>query len=323
MLNTPVPTSFDVGSAMLVSLSSRPGDVAYSSDLNVAWNQRTLVLMARAGLIRFACVPPPECYPNDGEMPEAFEPRRAQAFEFDALTAAVEITDVGHYDEATWKERVEPWRRWLRDQDDLTLARMEELVAGKASPDELFQDVYTVKEAKLYRLPAGSNRWLSVSKSTRRSIDADLQAIVESSATHGRIFVRYDKPRDSCHCANGGRMSRSAHSSDSRAPESSSSRSRLISSKMKASGLHLRAARRSASSAGSKFREAATRACAACDGPWGNGDRGTGRRCARCGARPPRDCLPVCRTRSVSPTAASHGQLRLDVYRGLRRRLTQ
>ena len=42
---------------VVVPLNALPPGIQYSSDLNVAWNQRTLVLMARAGLIRFACVP--------------------------------------------------------------------------------------------------------------------------------------------------------------------------------------------------------------------------------------------------------------------------
>jgi ATP-dependent DNA helicase RecQ len=56
-----------------VRTDARPPRITEGSDLNVSWNLRTLVLMSRAGLIRFKCVPPIEMSERPGETPDHFE----------------------------------------------------------------------------------------------------------------------------------------------------------------------------------------------------------------------------------------------------------
>jgi superfamily II DNA/RNA helicase len=64
-----------------VDLRARPSDVPSDSDANLAWNLRTLNLMARAQLIAVEHGPPPEVEPQPGEAPEAFDLRAREAFD--------------------------------------------------------------------------------------------------------------------------------------------------------------------------------------------------------------------------------------------------
>jgi superfamily II DNA/RNA helicase len=63
-----------------IDLRARPSDVPSDSEANLAWNLRTLNLMARARLIEIESEPPPTLEPVPGESPEAFDLRAREAF---------------------------------------------------------------------------------------------------------------------------------------------------------------------------------------------------------------------------------------------------
>lgn len=179
---------------IVVPLNACPAGVPYSSDLNVAWNQRTLVLMARAGLVSPACVSPPDCKQGEGELQADFEARRARTFKADALKAAVRIEDHRHEKVAAWTERVEPVRRRLRQQDERNIENVHDLAAGRQSPGSLFRSIYTVEAAGIYPPPPGIEPAVVSLERTRCHIRSDLQAMLESSATRGRLLVWYSAP---------------------------------------------------------------------------------------------------------------------------------
>jgi hypothetical protein len=181
---------------IVVPLTAVPKRLTHSSDLNVAWNLRTLVLMARSGLLRFASVPPLECLQLPGEMPEAFEARRRATFEQDALLAAVELERADHLQESTWRERVEPWRKWLAEQDRRTVDQMAELVSGRRSATELFRSIYTVGSLGIEPPPPGHEPMVVCLERTRCQVGPRLAAIFQGSGIRGRLYVQYEAPSE-------------------------------------------------------------------------------------------------------------------------------
>jgi superfamily II DNA or RNA helicase len=182
--------------AIVVPLSAVPRGITSSSDLNVAWNQRTLVLMARAGLLRFASVPPPECVQVAGEPTEAFEARRKATFERDALLVAVKIEHPGHLQESTWRERVEPWREWLGDQDRRTVDLMSDLVSQRQSATDLFRSIYTVDSLEIEPPVLGHQPAVLCLERTRCQLNGALKAVFKDSGVRCRLYVQYELPTE-------------------------------------------------------------------------------------------------------------------------------
>jgi ATP-dependent DNA helicase RecQ len=181
---------------IVVPLTAVPKRITHSSELNVAWNQRTLVLMARSGLLRFASVPPPECVQFLGEQAEVFEARRRDAFEQDALLAAVQIDHAAHLQETTWRELVEPSRRWMAEQDRRTVEQMSDLVARRKTANELFRSIYTVEALGIEPPAPGHEPGVVFLERTRCHVGPALAAIFEGSGVRGRLYIHYEVPAE-------------------------------------------------------------------------------------------------------------------------------
>lgn len=138
---------------LLVSLDSRPPHVQADSDANVAWNLRTLVLMARAGLIELDAAEPPVIEQEDGESDTTFETRQRRAYLRYTLTAAVRPTGLAHLEEQTWRESVEPARREVLDADRRSLAQVEHLLVGNKQLANLLVDAYSVDADSVRVIP--------------------------------------------------------------------------------------------------------------------------------------------------------------------------
>ncbi len=129
---------------LLVSLDSRATHVQADSDANVAWNMRTLVLMARAGLVELDAAEPPSLEPETGESAEAFEQRQRRAYERYALSIAVRPTGLDHLDPATWNQRVQQARRETLRADRRSLEQVERLITGSERFADLLVEAYSL-----------------------------------------------------------------------------------------------------------------------------------------------------------------------------------
>lgn len=177
-----------------VRTDARPPRITEGSDLNVSWNLRTLVLMSRAGLIRFTCVPPVDIAESPGEEPDQFELRRRRALDEAAVTAAVEVMvdDVGEY--ATWLSRVDPVRGALRANDLKTIEDVKRLLRGE-EPGQLFAEVYTIPERGIYLPPRGIEPTVVGLRDCVVCLNGSLQALLQAKSDEvGRLFVRYVEP---------------------------------------------------------------------------------------------------------------------------------
>jgi len=135
-----MPQSEDV----LVRLDVRPPHVQRDSDANVAWNLRTLVLMARAGLISLGAAPPPEIQQREGEEDADFEARAKRAFEAYTLTAHVSPTGVDHLDPGVWSSTVQRVRTQTLDGDRRSLKQITTFLKGERLLADLLIEAYTL-----------------------------------------------------------------------------------------------------------------------------------------------------------------------------------
>lgn len=176
----------------ILSLDDRPADIAETGPRNASWNLRTLVLMARAGLITFAAHAPPTIERHPREDEAIFEERRRQALERFSREVAVRIIDPRHSDKAHWDRSVAATRAALRAADQEGVRLVRELRDLRRPLNEIFREVYTLDDP-IVRPPlvAGScpiTRLRGVV--SFRSPDPEVTTIVKTAAVLSVGFER-------------------------------------------------------------------------------------------------------------------------------------
>jgi ATP-dependent DNA helicase RecQ len=128
------------GDVYVVSLDALRGRYDVSSRRNQAWNLRTLAMMARAGLVRFALAPvaPP---------PAADQDPTAQTDL--GVRIAVRITNPNHREQATFERAFRPIQEERREADRLDAARMNDLVKQNRSVHQLLAATYQISAAQV------------------------------------------------------------------------------------------------------------------------------------------------------------------------------
>jgi hypothetical protein len=128
-----------------VDLNSRPFHVRGDSDGNKAWNLRTLILMARTGLISLESERPPlinlpsdnhDCSESDAwssAMQKYFSSRVVRAMS-------------GHLDNNVWRERAEVVRRQIRGTDEQSFLFMEDVLWGRREISNTLCKIYQIPE---------------------------------------------------------------------------------------------------------------------------------------------------------------------------------
>jgi ATP-dependent DNA helicase RecQ len=130
----------------IVSLDDRPADIADTGRRNASWNLRTLVLMARAGLIGFAPHPPPLVDPVPDEAVSDFERRRHQILAKSSREVGIRISDTRHSQKAHWNDVVTSTRATLRTGDEHAIALVRELRNLRRPLNDIFREVYTLPD---------------------------------------------------------------------------------------------------------------------------------------------------------------------------------
>src|SRR5207249_4863463 len=176
----------------ILSLDDRPADIADAGLRNASWNLRTLVLMARAGLITFAAHPPPVLDRLPDENDDDFEERQRRTFERFAREVVVRICDPRHWDKAHWNSVVARTRMELRSADEEGVRLVRELRGLRRPLNDIFRQVYSLQDP-IVRPPrvAGScpitRRQNTVSF---RAPDPEVTTIAQTGAALSADFAR-------------------------------------------------------------------------------------------------------------------------------------
>jgi ATP-dependent DNA helicase RecQ len=130
-------------SVLRLDLTARPEDISADSDANLAWNLRTLLLMARAGLVELESEPPPALEPAPNELPAAFDARAHTSFDR-YFSRALITPKPGHRCVEVWKTRIEDERRRTGGANRDQLARIRQLLTGGREFGEAFAELYAL-----------------------------------------------------------------------------------------------------------------------------------------------------------------------------------
>ena len=124
-----------------VSLSSKPLKVVQDSEANDAWNMRTLVLMARAGLLKFDVISPPQSL-TEGNSTEDL---KAWSEYFSSVAVRV---NPGHMNSEVW-EKVGGYRVRQRSFEEESINLMESLLVGEIRMTEAVSKAYELENIGL------------------------------------------------------------------------------------------------------------------------------------------------------------------------------
>jgi superfamily II DNA/RNA helicase len=122
-----------------LSLDDRPLDLLDASDESASWNLRTLVLMARAGLIEFAAEDPNATVAGDKSAPEARWRH-----------VAVRVNDHAHSEKSHWEAVVAAVRNQLKADDRRGVEQLRELVRLQRPLNDVFREIYSIADAGIF-----------------------------------------------------------------------------------------------------------------------------------------------------------------------------
>jgi hypothetical protein len=128
----------------IVSLDERPTDIAEAGSYNVSWNLRTLVLMARVGLIEFAPHEPPMIERGHQETELEFDERRRRRLDEFSREVSLRVRDARHSDRRHWNDAVAGIRNTLRLNDQREAQLVNELRDLRRPLNDIFREVYTL-----------------------------------------------------------------------------------------------------------------------------------------------------------------------------------
>ncbi len=117
-----------------------------NSRANVAWNLRTLALLARAGAIELDAQPPPKRHDVERETEVVDEARFLREFERHKKEKVVRILDDEHLDLRTWRGGIEKVRKKSGRAAKRGLNLMFEAVNPRRCLAELFSEAYEIPE---------------------------------------------------------------------------------------------------------------------------------------------------------------------------------
>jgi hypothetical protein len=139
------------GDTLLINLGNVRPSLSKESQGNVEWNLRTLLLLARAKVLRlhYRPIPPLERLPKESD--DTFSTRREVYYAEQSTLRPVELLGTNNpLTEAAWSELVEPDRRESRQESQANWRRMSEILDGSRPLPEILAEVYAVPRAAIH-----------------------------------------------------------------------------------------------------------------------------------------------------------------------------
>lgn len=141
------------GDTFLINLGRVRSGLSWESQSNVEWNLRTLLLLARAKVVRLRYRPTPPFDRLPAELDDAFAARQKAYIAEQATLRPIELLDKNNpLTEAAWSELVEPDRLESRQESQANWRRMSEILDGSRPLPEILAEVYAVPRASIHSI---------------------------------------------------------------------------------------------------------------------------------------------------------------------------
>ncbi len=135
----------------LVNLRAVRAGLTFDSDDNAKWNLRTLLLLARARVLRIHYRPLPSVERATDESDEAFDGRRSRLWEEHFARCSIELLGNNNpLNEESWNDLVEPDRAGSRQEASTNWRRMAAILDREGHLPDILSAVYKVPAAGIH-----------------------------------------------------------------------------------------------------------------------------------------------------------------------------
>lgn len=132
----------DFGYLFDVNLAVVPPRLQRESDYNQSWNMRTLIMMARAGMLTLESTPPNPVTRNEDEMESAYERRTEEYWSDYYVRAVVRMHEYGHLRREWFDEKIGQERQRSYEAAAENRKLLDELLSGLVEISDLLDRLY-------------------------------------------------------------------------------------------------------------------------------------------------------------------------------------
>ncbi len=131
-----------IGQLLEVDLAVVPPRLKQQSDYNESWNMRTLIMMARAGMLELESQPPSKIAQQEAETTSDFELRNEEYWSEYFQRAVVGMTEFGHLSEDRFEALIGQERQRSFDAATENRGLLEDLLGGSVEVSSLLGRLY-------------------------------------------------------------------------------------------------------------------------------------------------------------------------------------
>lgn len=131
-----------IGQLLEVDLASVPPRLRQQSDYNQAWNMRTLIMMARAGILQIDSQPPSKIVQNEPENLSDFETRNEKYWSDYYDRAVIRMAAFGHLRKDQFEDLIGQERHRTFATSDKNRVLMDKLLGGSEEVSYLLDQLY-------------------------------------------------------------------------------------------------------------------------------------------------------------------------------------
>ncbi|AOS46099.1 ATP-dependent DNA helicase RecQ [Lacunisphaera limnophila] len=174
-----------------VNLNAKRPGVKWDGERNREWNLKTLLLLARSGVLEIQSGSPPGSVQKPGEATEAYEARRQEEQIRLEAYVPVNLLQSNPTTALAWDQQVETNRGDSRSSASRNWSRMEDLLRGRRGRDDILREVYQVPGAGIHHVGEGpEDVTLSPTRKLNCEVSANLQQMMAAGAAN-HLFVTY------------------------------------------------------------------------------------------------------------------------------------
>jgi hypothetical protein len=130
------------GELIEVNLAVVPPRLRQQSDYNESWNMRTLIMMARAGMLTLESKAPSPVARHENEIDSDFERRTEEYWSEYYQRAVVRLNEFGHLSRAWFDEKIGQERQRSFDVAAENWRSLERLLSGSVENSDLLDHLY-------------------------------------------------------------------------------------------------------------------------------------------------------------------------------------
>jgi ATP-dependent DNA helicase RecQ len=131
-----------IGQLLEVDLSIVPPRLRRQSDYNESWNMRTLIMMARAGMLELESQPPAKIAQQEDEATSAFELRGEEYWSEYFQRTVVGMTEFGHLSRERFETLIGQERQRSFDAATENRSQLDKLLGGSVEVSNLLDHLY-------------------------------------------------------------------------------------------------------------------------------------------------------------------------------------